>query len=71
MKLLILIFLFVSCTASNHSLHEMNLQNQHDKMIIHDINMKKKITNTRKRGVRAYSKSKKAHTNTIHTKRII
>ena len=61
MKLLIPILLFISCTASNHSVHEMNLQNQHDKMIIHDINMKKKMTNIRKRGVRSYSKSKKVH----------
>ena len=57
MRLLLLLLLF-SCSPNNYSVHERNMQLQHDGMIKQDLIMKKKMTKTRKQGVRSYSNHK-------------
>ena len=62
---LIIVILLISCSPNNYNVHERNMKLQHDGMIKQDLIMKKKMTKTRKRGVRSYSKPK------VHKIRIV
>lgn len=68
---LIIVILFISCSPNNYSVHERNMKLQHDGMIKQDLIMKRKMTKTRKQGVRSYSKHKVYKIHRIPNKKFI
>jgi hypothetical protein len=63
MKLLILLFLLgYSCSHTNYSVHERNMQVQYDRMIEHDILYKNKMIKIRKKSAKSRSINHKSKT---------